>query len=102
MEKLIKSENFFVGFDNLKNCDYKRGRIYLNGNHFANFYTLDKSWGEAVISRGGINKTGWIAFNRDALALEMNCPVIEQCESFEKLLEILENFIVNFKKEHLK
>ena len=86
---LIQSKNFYVGFDNRPNDDIKRGRIYLRGNHFANFYSLDESWGK---------KTNWIAFNRDGLALNLNCPVIMETESLEILLNKLEEFLktINF------
>ena len=93
MNPLIATENLYVGFDSRSTDPVQRGRIYLNGNHFANFYSLDESW-------GGTDKNGWIAFNRDSLAFDMGIPVIEAIPSLEELLNTLETHLVrlNYRK----
>jgi len=88
LHPLIKSENFYVGFETAK-----RGRIYLNGNFFANFFTMPPDWGKHA------NK---IAFNRDALAIQMECPEIMPHDKVEEFLPLLERFLIEFKKKHLK
>lgn len=60
----------------------KKGRIYLKGIHFGNYWCLDESWGP--------EKAGKIYFNRDALALEMHFPVWNLEETHETLLLGLE------------
>ena len=98
LNDLVKSENFYVGFDSKPSDAIKRGRIYLNGNHFANFYSLDPSWGK---HKDG-DKTGWFAINRDGVATGMGCPVIEPCPTLKDALDKMESFITKFKQEFLK
>lgn len=78
---LIKSENFYCGFDNDSTCN--RGRIYFLGHHFGNFFTFGPDW--------GVN-AGKIAFNREARAIDMNCPEIKPADSLEEILIQLEKW----------
>jgi hypothetical protein len=91
MKPLIKSENFYVGYDTAD--DRPKGRIFLNGNHFANFYTVANDWGKY---------TNKICFNREGMAIDMNCPVIEPQDGLEIILNKLEIFLTEYKKIHLK
>jgi len=89
--KPIQSKNFYIGSNRERTGGYHSGRIYLNGEHFANFYSLD----EYVSSYG---KGRMYAFNRDNLALEMECPVIDAVPSLDALLLLLESFLVDYKR----
>ena len=89
--KAVQSKNFYIGSYRRRTGDNHRGMIYLEGEHFANFYSLDESWAPK-------GKTGWYAFNRDSLALDMDCPVIEFMPSLDALLLLLESFLVDYKR----
>jgi hypothetical protein len=57
-----------------------RGWIFVDGIHFANFYTMADDWPHA----------GKIIFNRDALALEAKIPVAPYFESTNEMMVWLE------------
>lgn len=88
LNPLIKSENFYVGFET--SGEYPKGRIYLNSNHFANFYTIN-NWHES--------QNGKIAFNREAMAIDMGCPAIPpMVGGLEEILKQLEIFYKTINK----
>ncbi|MDO8611130.1 MAG: hypothetical protein Q7R95_11445 [bacterium] len=78
----MQSKNFYVGFDD----SASRGRIYLRNKHFANFWQIE-NWTK--------ESNGKFAFNRDALALRVDCPIIESQETLENILEILEKWFAS-------
>lgn len=76
---------FTIGYEN--NGKLNRGWIFLNGIHFANFYTMPNDWGSTA------NK---VVFNRDKMAFEMNYPVMEPFNNIEEMLAALEKESMNW------
>jgi hypothetical protein len=79
---IYKTENFFVGFD-YPATPSGRGKIYLDGEHFANTYIIPADWG---------NQGGKIAFNRDYKAFVMRCPPIAAYTDLNGLLAELQHW----------
>ncbi len=73
------NHKLFFGYEYGK--DKKRGKIYLNSIHFANFYTLE-DWGA----------NSGLVFNRDSQALDMQFPAAQK--PFNNIQE-MEEFIIN-------
>jgi hypothetical protein len=74
----VTTGNFFIGWGyRIKTV----GRIYLNGQHFANVYQQPADWGE---------QAGKWCFNRDTLAFETNAPDMEAKDTPEEILNELQ------------
>jgi hypothetical protein len=79
---IYQTKNFFIGFDYPLSAR-GRGRVYLNGEHFANTYVIPPDWG---------SEAGRVALNRDLKALDMGFPPTRTFDTIDSMLKNLQQW----------
>lgn len=74
----------------LKTPPVTKGGISLYNVHFGNFWKIGPDWG---------NNAGKWAFNRDGLAIDLNCPLIKPKETLHEIISTLNEWAAKNEKQ---
>ena len=83
MQTLPFHPRLFFGYE-YPVTNTQKGRIYLDGKVFANFWTI-KGWTPEL--------DGLVTLNRDSLALDMNFPAQNNFKSLAELQETISEWL---------